>query len=420
MWTRRQFGLMGAAAALLPRQARAAVPAANRCFLFIHCRGGWDPLVSLLPAMDAGDTDADATPAEEGGIAFVDHPDRPSVRAFFERNGGRTCLLHGVEVRSIAHERCHRILLTGRGDAGADDWPSLLAANSPQELLLPHLLLAGGAFNRNHGDVVVRVGDDGQLPSLLSGTALSHSTAPPNMAPTNETEALAQQYLRTRLVRLAGTLPSIDRQNVVLDYLSALDGVTGLQAASDGLELAPPDLGCERDIVADAATAFDCFERGLSRCAMLAYDGWCAEGWDTHKDNSPQSRNFEDLFAYLSGVVAELDRRPGLSGGTLAEDVTVVVFSEMGRSPRLNPWGGKDHWTYTSAMLFGAGVRGGQSIGTVDTQARGVPINLATGQIGGDTPLVASHLGSTLLTLGGLDGLTLTGEAPITAAIEGA
>jgi len=420
LWTRRQFGWLGAAAALAPRVALAGVPESRRCFLFLHCRGGWDPLVSLLPALDAGDTDADAVRAEAGGIAFVDHPDRPSVRTFFEQHGARTCMFHGIEVRSIAHERCHRLVLTGRGDAGADDWPSLLAANAEERLLLPHLLLAGGAFNRQHGDVVVRVGDAGQLPELLSGVALGQSDVIARVRPDAATDALTQAYMEQRLGRLSGTLPSVDRKALVDDYLAALDGVVGLQAASEGLELAPPDLGCERDIVADAATAFDCFERGLSRCAMLAYDGWCAEGWDTHKDNGSQSRNFEDLFAYLSGVVVELDSRPGLAGGTLADDVTIVVFSEMGRSPRLNPWGGKDHWTFTSAMLFGAGVRGGQSIGFVDDQARGLGVDLGTGATGGATPLVTGHLGSTVLTLGGLDGQALTGEPPIRAAVAGA
>lgn len=419
MWSRRQFGLLGAAATLAPRVALAGVPESRRCFLFLHCRGGWDPLVSLLPAMDAGDTDAGAVAAEASGIGFVDHPDRPSVRAFFEDHGDRTCLVHGLEVRSIAHERCHRLVLTGRGDAGADDWPSVLAANAEQRLLLPHLLLAGGAFNRLHGDVVVRVGDDGQLPALLSGVALGQSDEIARIRPSSATDALTQAYMRERLGRLSETLPSVDRKAVADDYLAALDGVVGLQEASDGLELAPPDLGCERDIVADAATAFDCFERGLSRCAMLAYDGWCAEGWDTHKDNTAQSRNFEDLFAYLAGVVADLDARPGLAGGTLADDVTIVVFSEMGRSPRLNPWGGKDHWTFTSAMLFGAGVRGGQSVGSVDTEARGLPVDLSTGTTGSGTALVTGHLGSTVLSLGGLDGLALTGESPILAAMAG-
>jgi hypothetical protein len=71
-------------------------------------------------------------------------------------------------------------------------------------------------------------------------------------------------------------------------------------------------------------------------------------------------------------------------------------------------------------MLFGAGVRGGQVIGAVDAQARGLPIDLATGATGGGTALVTGHLGSTVLQLGGLDGKALTGEDPILAAVAGA
>jgi uncharacterized protein (DUF1501 family) len=420
-WTRRQLGLSALAATLAPRAARAAVPASQRCFLFLHCRGGWDPTVALLPAFDAADTEDEAIAAEAGGVAFVDHPERPSVMRFFEEWGGRSCLVHGVEVRSLAHERCHRILLTGRGDAGADDWPSILAAHAAGAPVLPHLMLAGGAFNRAYGDRVVRVGDEGQLPALLSGQALDWGDERVVSRPTERLDALADAALAARLGRLSGTLPSADRRALVDDYLRALDGVAVLSDQAGGLQLAPPDLGCERDIVADAGVAFDCFSRGLSRTAMLAYDGWCAEGWDTHKDNSDQSRNFEDLFAYLGGVLADAAARPGLSGGSLLDDVTVVVFSEMGRAPRTNAWGGKDHWTYTSVLLAGAGVRGGQVIGGVDGSYRGRPVDLGTGALSGDTtPLVASHIGATLLALGGVDPAAYVSQAPLTAAMAGA
>ena len=49
---------------------------------------------------------------------------------------------------------------------------------------------------------------------------------------------------------------------------------------------------------------------------------------------------------------------------------TVVVTSEMGRTPRINPNAGRDHWTFCySAMLAGAGIRGGTVYGESDAQA---------------------------------------------------
>ena len=51
----------------------------------------------------------------------------------------------------------------------------------------------------------------------------------------------------------------------------------------------------------------------------------------------------------------------------LLEHVTVVVWGEFGRSPRINADGGRDHWPEVGpAILFGNGIRGGQVIGATD------------------------------------------------------
>jgi len=75
-------------------------------------------------------------------------------------------------------------------------------------------------------------------------------------------------------------------------------------------------------------------------------------------------------------------RRPGFSKNQLAagldergisylhlrgldQDVSVVVWGEFGRTPRINPEGGRDHWPGVScALLAGGGMRTGQVIGS--------------------------------------------------------
>jgi uncharacterized protein (DUF1501 family) len=94
-------------------------------------------------------------------------------------------------------------------------------------------------------------------------------------------------------------------------------------------------------------------------------------------------------------------------------------MSEMGRTPRLNAAAGRDHWTYTSAMLIGAGVAGGRVIGGMSDSYTGRAINLTSGEPDdAGTPLVPGHLGATLLALADLDpmdhGLV---EEPILAAL---
>jgi uncharacterized protein (DUF1501 family) len=54
----------------------------------------------------------------------------------------------------------------------------------------------------------------------------------------------------------------------------------------------------------------------------------------------------------------------------LGEDVTVVVWGEFGRTPKINKDAGRDHWApVQSALLCGGGMRVGQVIGSTDATA---------------------------------------------------
>src|SRR5271156_2831712 len=51
----------------------------------------------------------------------------------------------------------------------------------------------------------------------------------------------------------------------------------------------------------------------------------------------------------------------------LDKDVSVIVWGEFGRSPRINKDGGRDHWPRVScALLSGGGMRTGQIIGSTN------------------------------------------------------
>src|SRR5207253_6470753 len=59
-----------------------------------------------------------------------------------------------------------------------------------------------------------------------------------------------------------------------------------------------------------------------------------------------------------------------LCGRGLLEDTLVVWHGEFGRTPRINRNAGRDHWGFCqSALLAGAGVRGGQVYGSSDASA---------------------------------------------------
>src|SRR5207344_163879 len=51
----------------------------------------------------------------------------------------------------------------------------------------------------------------------------------------------------------------------------------------------------------------------------------------------------------------------------LDRDVTVIVWGEFGRTPKINKDAGRDHWPrVNSAILSGGGMRMGQVIGSTD------------------------------------------------------
>jgi hypothetical protein len=90
------------------------------------------------------------------------------------------------------------------------------------------------------------------------------------------------------------------------------------------------------------------------------------DGWDTHTRNFSilKDWNLPQFDQTFSALLADLD------GRGLLDETLIVVLSEMGRTPKINGNGGRDHWTYCySVCLAGAGIRGGAVCGASDAQA---------------------------------------------------
>ncbi|MGB0069069.1 MAG: DUF1501 domain-containing protein, partial [Isosphaeraceae bacterium] len=87
--------------------------------------------------------------------------------------------------------------------------------------------------------------------------------------------------------------------------------------------------------------------------------------WDTHSDNfGSNRRRIPKLDMALAALVEDLHMRG------LDRDVSVVVWGEFGRTPRINKKAGRDHWQPVSfALLAGGGMRTGQVIGSTDKLA---------------------------------------------------
>ncbi|MEZ5429657.1 MAG: DUF1501 domain-containing protein [Verrucomicrobiales bacterium] len=77
--------------------------------------------------------------------------------------------------------------------------------------------------------------------------------------------------------------------------------------------------------------------------------------------NFPSSRREFPPRSGLSALITDLHERG------LDRDVSVVVWGEFGRTPKINANNSRDHWPrVTCALLAGGGMRTGQVIGSTD------------------------------------------------------
>jgi hypothetical protein len=96
------------------------------------------------------------------------------------------------------------------------------------------------------------------------------------------------------------------------------------------------------------------------RCVTIGYGRW-----DYHGNNFGQCRErLPILDQGVSALIQDLHDRG------LDKDVSVVVWGDFGRTPRVNKDGGRDHWAPVScALLAGGGMRTGQVIGSTTPDA---------------------------------------------------
>jgi uncharacterized protein (DUF1501 family) len=88
-------------------------------------------------------------------------------------------------------------------------------------------------------------------------------------------------------------------------------------------------------------------------------------GWDMHNNIAGSMRGgMPPLDQALATLIRDLDRT-GLLKTTL-----VMVSSEFGRTPKVNPTAGRDHWPKVfSVMLAGGGIKGGVIHGASNSTA---------------------------------------------------
>ena len=123
-------------------------------------------------------------------------------------------------------------------------------------------------------------------------------------------------------------------------------------------------------------------------CGYVTIHASYAGVWDMHADgnNLNMTDGMEAVGLSFDHAVAAFIRDCEARG--LSDKILLVCCGEMGRTPKINKRGGRDHWARLAPlMLYGGGMGGGKVIGQSDKQG-GEP---------NSTPYDPGHLISTIL-----------------------
>jgi hypothetical protein len=183
---------------------------------------------------------------------------------------------------------------------------------------------------------------------------------------------LANGLTAERLDNRTNLLSSLDRirrdadssgQMNALDSFTrrAVDVVTSGKVA-DALDRNKGDKKDEERYGKDA-TMFLTARRLVEAGVRVVTFSW--GGWDTHGANfTTLKRQLPKMDQGLSALLTDLSDRG------LDKDVTVIVWGEFGRTPRINSGAGRDHWPQVmAAFVAGGGMRLGQAIGSTTRDA---------------------------------------------------
>jgi hypothetical protein len=300
----------------------------------------------------AGGTKAIGTAAK--GVRLAEGFDRLADQM------GSISLIRSLTSKEGDHERGTYLMKTGYRPDATVEHPSIGAiachelpvgkTDIPRHIsILPGKWPSRGGFLGGEYDAF-QIGDPkGKLPDVAAQVPNSRDEAR-----LRDLEIAERAFARGRRIRIAETLhrETVSRARVMMtsEQLKAFD-VSGEPAS----------------VLAEYGDS--AFGRGCLAARRLIEVGVrCVEvtlgGWDAHVNNHEIHRNrIKDLDPAFAALMADLKRR------NLLDRTIVICGGEFGRTPKINPLGGRDHWPIGFSMaLAGGRLRPGVAIGETDPE----------------------------------------------------
>lgn len=312
----------------------------------INVEGGWDPVMVFDNKSLAAEIDTDqATEIKSGKLTWMSHSNRPAVDTFMTAEANQITIVNGIYVNGINHaDTLATIASTQQASSrNQTDFTTWYAAEALPRGAFPHLII-----------------DAPSLPGGLTGMSY----------------AVKLNDIKRRKAENI-TMPQAYKKWLSFNYETVIAGRTSKNFDSKKLEslsLNQSRLNSYRSFFADQydqnlspfknriKIALEAIKKGYSKAVTLRHG--LENEWDTRDiavDHfSTQANIYNSLFSDLSWLIAQLETQG------IADNVVVVVRSNLGKNPKKNSLGGKNPWPYTSLLLWSNLWPAGRVIGSTD------------------------------------------------------
>ena len=262
-------------------------------------------------------------------------------------------LIRGINTRENNHGKGAYIMQHGRKQRPGFEYPSLGSAFSslltkPDNPLPGYICIGRGASSKE----AAFLGAKHAPISLAEGRAPKNLTRPNSVS---EADDLKRRLLRDKLSRRFG----VGRRGAETEvYNQSYEQAAALMAKKHIFDFSKFNA---KDVARYGKHEFG---RHCLMARKLVVEGVTFtkvehRNYDTHSEN----------FNFHLEQLGEFDRpfaafMTDLADRGLLEHTLVIVMAEFGRTPRINPRMGRDHWgTAWSIALGGAGIKGGATVG---------------------------------------------------------
>lgn len=282
-------------------------------------------------------------------------------------------LVRSMTNREGEHQRATYQLHTGYVPMGSVKFPSfgsIVASEiGPKEFDLPHFISIG---NR-----ATTIGS-----GFLGMQYAPFVVGNPNQMPTNV--ALPRGVTDKRLTRRLDLLDDLEKDFAEAGGERQVEEHRALLGSASRLVTSPRleafDLAKEKDAIRDKYGRTP-FGQGCLLARRLIEQGVTfveveSNGWDTHQDNFNRTKKLsETVDPAFAALLSDLKERGRL------QKTLVIWMGEFGRTPKINPNTGRDHYPRAfNVALAGGGIKGGKVIGATSADGADVkerPVGVA-------------------------------------------